>query len=91
MLPHATEVEGARAAQCAAMVGRPHRGSQPKLDAVGHGNGLSLVGEGLHGDHRPEDLGAACHGRVNVNVELYSCEGVYYYCTYKVCANGTII
>mmetsp|Transcript_20500 Transcript_20500/g.48593 ORF Transcript_20500/g.48593 Transcript_20500/m.48593 type:complete len:237 (+) Transcript_20500:170-880(+) len=54
--PHATEVEGARAAQCAAMVGRPHRGGQPELDAVGHGNGLSLVGEGLHGDHRPEDL-----------------------------------
>ena len=68
MLPHATEVEGARAAQCAAMVGRPHRGSQPKLDAVGHGNGLSLVGEGLHGDHRPEDLDAPC-----------TCKGVCYY------------
>ena len=34
---------------------------------------------------------AASHGRVNVNVELYACEGVYYYCTYKVCANGAII
>ena len=66
MLPHATEVEGARAAQRAAMVGRPHRGGQPKLDAVGHGNGLSLVGEGLHGDHRPEDLGASCYRRVHV-------------------------
>ena len=86
--PHAAEVEGKSAAECAAVVGRPHRGGETELDAVGHGDGLGLVGERLYGNHRAKDLDAACHGRVNA--ELYSCEGVYYYCTYKVCANGTI-
>ena len=99
--PHAAEVECESAAESTGVIGRPHRGGEPELDAVGHGDGLCLVGEGLYGNHRTKDLGAACHGaachgRANimgVSMSMYLCEGVYYhyYSTEKVCANVMVL